>query len=236
MQHVARAQSAKTWRVALGTRIAIGFLAVFLFAIAALMFGLPFIYGAGVHGADWIVIATGLVVMGFAVFVTFALVAVVRTHLTIDAAMLEATVVAGHDWLLVPRFRSVRLPLSDIRSVERRREIFRTLGFSTMRDAVSLVKPGGERIGLFSNTLGSADTLPLDEVADAIAAAAGISVTDDGTVITRGSGLYGAASSTWTERPLDPVAARKARHGAIVVAQICSALLLLTFVLRAFLH
>jgi hypothetical protein len=107
---------------------------------------------------------------------------------------------------------------------------------STMRDALSIVTTGGERIGLFSNTLGSADTLPLDDVANALAAAAGIAVTDDGTVLAKGSGLYGAASSTWTERPLDPVTANKARHSAIVVAQICSALLLLTFVLRAFLR
>jgi uncharacterized membrane protein len=227
------ARNGKTWRVALGTRIAIGFLAAFMFLIAALMFGLQFTFRAADHGGDWIVVLAGFVMTGFAVFATFGLIAVVRIHLTIGAGVLDATVVDRHNWLLVPHFRSVRLPLSDIRSVERRCELFRQLGLSTMRDALSVVTAGGERIGLFSNTLGSSDTLPLDEVADAIAAAAGITVTDDGTVRTKGSGLYGAASSSWTEKPLDSATASRAQRAVVVTAQICGALLLLTFVLRA---
>ena len=102
-----------------------------------------------------------------------------------------------------------------------------------MRDALSIVTEDGERIGLFSNTLGNLSTLPVDDVANAIAAAAGVTVTDDGTVWARGSGLYGGASSSWTERPIDAASASKARHGAILTVQICTALLLLTFVLRA---
>lgn len=222
-----------TWRVNIGTRIAIGFLAVFMAAMATLLFSLPAIIGSADHSADWIVDLTGLVMTGFALFATFALVAVVRIRVTLDAAILDATVVDGHNWLLIPHFRSVRLPLSDVRSVERRTEFFRTLGIGTMRDALSVVTAGGERIGLFSNTLGSADTLPLDEVAGAIAAAAGIAVTDDGTVRTRGSGLYGAASSSWNEKPLDEAAASKARRNVLLTAQICGSLLVLVFALRA---
>jgi hypothetical protein len=233
VQHVADVQTGKTWRVALGTRIVMGFLAAFMFGIAGLLVSLPFTLGGADHTGDWMVFATALVVAGFGVFITFASVAIARTRLTLDATTLDATVVDGHNWFLVPRFRSIRVPLHDIQSIERRNEIFKTLG---MRDALSIVTSGGERIGLFSNTLGSLDTLPLDEVANAIAAAAGIGVTDDGTVLTRGSGLYGAASSTWTERPLDPTSANKARRTAIVAAQICSALVLLTYVLRAFFH
>jgi hypothetical protein len=204
-----------------------------MFGIAALMFGLQFASGSSDHSGDWIAIFGGVVVTGFGVFATFALVAISRTRLTLQAALLDATVVEGHNILLVPSFRSFRLPLSDIRSVERRSEIFRTFGVTTTRDAVSIVTTGGERIGLFSNTLGSVDTLPIDEVANAIAEAAGVSVTDDGTVRTKGSGLYGAASSYWTEQPLDAATASKARRNAIVAAQIGTALLLLTFVLRA---
>jgi hypothetical protein len=203
-----------------------------MFGIAALFFSLPFMYDNGDHSGDWIIAVTGLVMIGFGIFMTFALVAVMRTRITLDAAMLEATVVGGHNWLLVPHFRSIRLPLSDIRSVECRSEVFRQLGLSSMRDALSIVTVSGERIGLFSNTLGSASTLPLDDVANAIAAAAGVPVTDDGTVRTRASGLYGAAASSWTERPLDEADANKARRGVKLTLAICTALLLLTFLVR----
>jgi hypothetical protein len=218
------------------TRIAIGFLAIFMFGTAAVVLSLQFAYGLGDHSGNAIVAVAGLVVAGFGVFATFALVAVVRTRVTLGTAMFEATVVDRHNWLLVPHFRSIRLPLSDIRSVERRTEMFRTLGLATMRDALSIVTASGERIGLLSNTLGSSDTLPLDEVAGAIAAAAGIAVTDDGTVRTRGSGLYGAASSSWNERPLDEASAGRARRLVRRTIQICTALMLLGFVLRIFLR
>ena len=223
----------QTWRFGLATRICIGVLAAFMFGFAAILFGLPFAYGSDRSG-DWMVILTGLLLVAFGVFAIFALIATVRTRITLRAATLEATVVDGHNWLLVPHFRTIRLPLSDVRSVERRCEILRTLGFTTTRDALSVVTAEGERIGLFSNTLGSASTLPLDEVANAIAGAAGIRVTDDGTVRTRGSGLYGAAASAWIEAPLDVASAGKARHRAVITMQICTVLLLLTLVLRAF--
>jgi hypothetical protein len=226
MQQAANARLPRTWRVALVTRIAFGFLAAFLLGIAGLMFALPIMYGGKDDLADALIIASGLVQLGFGVFATFALAAVVQTHVTLDEKTLEATVIEGHNWFLVPRFRSFRLSLRAVRSVERRSEIKRMLGMSTVREALSIVTTGGTRIGLFSDTLGSADTLPT---------AAGIAVTDDGTVLTKGSGLYGAASSSWTERPLDAATASKARRAAIVTAQICSALILLTFVIRALL-
>lgn len=223
----------QTWRFNLATRIGLGVLAAFMFSIAALIFSLPLMYDNGDHGADWIVIFTALVIVGFGIFTTFALIAAVRTEITLGATTLEATVIRGHNLLLVPQMREVRLPLSQIGSVERRCEIFRRLGLFTMREALSIVTTGGERIGLFSNTLGTLSTLPIDEVANAIAAAASIPVTDDGTVWAKGSGLYGAASSTWTERPLDTASASRARRAAMLTVQICTTLLLLTFVLRS---
>lgn len=223
----------RTWRFSLATRIVLGFLAAFMFSIAGLLFSLPLMHDNGDHSADWIVILPGLVIVGFGIFATFVLIVAVRTRITLGATTLEATVVAGHNLLLMPQLRKVELPLSQIRSVERRCEIFRRLGLLTMRDALSIVTKDGERIGLFSNTLGNLSTLPIDDVANAIAAAAGVTVTDDGTVWARGSGLYGGASSSWTERPIDAASASKARHGAILTLQICTALLLLTFVLRA---
>ncbi len=229
----ATATGVTTWRFNLGTRIALGFLAAFMFGVATLQFSLAPAF-SGNHSGSWIVMLAALVTMGFCAFATFALIAAVRTRVTLGAATRDAVVVDGHNWFLMPHFREVRVPLSDIRSVERRSEIFRTLGLSTMRDALSIVTADGERIGLFSNTLGSASTLPLAEVAGAIAEGAGVAVTDDGTVLTKGSGLYGEASSAWTEQPLDAVHARKASHVAVVTLQICTLLLILTFVLRAF--
>ncbi|HET6275171.1 MAG TPA: hypothetical protein VFE16_04440 [Candidatus Cybelea sp.] len=223
----------QTWRFSLAARIGLGVLAAFIFSIAALIFSLPLMYDNGDHSVDWIVILTAIVIVGFGIFATFALIVAIRTEITLGATALEATVVAGHNLLLVPRMREVRLPLAQIRSVERRCEIFRRLGLYTQREALSIVTADGERIGLFSNTLGTLSTLPIDEVANAIAAAAGIAVTDDGTVWAKGSGLYGAASSSWTERPLDAASASKARRAAVLTVQICTALLLLTFVLRS---
>jgi hypothetical protein len=146
---------------------------------------------------------------------------------------LDATIPTGHDRLLVPHFRTIRVPVGAIRSVERRREIVRLLGFSSIEDALSVVTAGGERIGLFSSSEMAAVHLPVDEVAGAIAVAAGIVVTDGGTVLTRSDDLYGAASSSWTETPLDAVAARKARLAALRTFQIMFGLMTLTFVLRA---
>jgi hypothetical protein len=102
-----------------------------------------------------------------------------------------------------------------------------------MRDALSIVTTGGERIGLFSNTFGSSDTLPLDDVAEALAAAADVPITDDGTVLGHGSGLYGAASSTWSETSLDAASARRARNSVVLTVQITTGLLLLGVLLRA---
>jgi hypothetical protein len=224
--------AARTWRFSPSTRIALAFLVVVRFGFAALIFSLPFTLG-GDRGADWTVVATGLVMAGFGVFAAFGFVAAMKTRVTLDGGTFDATVVSGHDALLVPRFRHVRLAVSDIRSVERRCEVFQSFGFSSMRDALSIVTLAGERIGLCSDTMGSAGTLPLDTVADAVAAAAGVVVTDDGTVRIRGSGLYGATSSTWTEAPLDNYRAARARRGAIVTLEACSLILLLTFALRA---
>jgi hypothetical protein len=205
-----------------------------MFGFAAVLFALPFAVGGDSSG-DWVVIAAGLFVAGFGLFATFALLAALKTDVRLDGATLDATIVSGHDVFLIPRFRTIRLPVSDIRSVERRREVFRTFGFYSLRNALSIVTASGERIGLFSDSIGTASTLPIDDVANAIAAAAGIAVTDDGTVRTKGSGLYGAASSSWIERPLDDVQSRKARRAAILTIQISTALLLLTLALRAFL-
>jgi hypothetical protein len=223
----------KTWKYPLSTRILIGFVVAFMLGIAGLLFSIPAIDGSSDHSADWIVDLTGVIMLGFAIFMTFGLVAVVRTRISLDAETLDATLADGHNWLLVPHFREVRLSVEDIGSVERRTEVFRTLGMSSMRDALSVVTKRGERIGLFSNTLGTVSTLPLDEVANAIASAAGVPVTDDGTVATKGSGLYGAAASSWKERPLDPASATKARSRATRTMQIVFGLVFFTFALRA---
>lgn len=223
----------RAWRVNLGTRVAIAILAAFMFGFAILIFCIPLLANVTDHSSDWITVVLGIVMVGFGLFATFALIAVLRMRVAIDAAGLDATVITGHDLLLVPRFRHIHLPLTQIHSVERRHELFRTLGIPTMRDALSVVTGEGERIGLFSDTLGSATTLPLDEIASAIAGAVGVPVTDDGTVLTRGSGLYGAASSSWKERPLDEASAAKARRMVVRTAQVSTIVLLLVFVLRA---
>jgi hypothetical protein len=225
--------SPATWSYGRGNQILIGFVAAFMFGVAALLFNLPALVGGAGHDTDWMVECFAIVMTGFGVFVSFGLTAVVRTRISLDANALDATVPAHHNWLLIPSFRSIALPLSEIRSVERRREIVRWFGVTSLRESLSVVTAGGERIGLISNTNGPSIQFPLSEIADAIASAAGTSVTDAGTVRSNAQGLYGEASSNWTEPALDPASASQARRIAIRTAQICGVLVLFTIALRA---
>jgi hypothetical protein len=212
-------------------------LVAIIFAIAAGVAGLAFASAGSDVTAAWILAVTAVITTAFGLFMTFGLIAFARTRISLgtDAGgtFLDGVVVAGHNRWLVPRFRAFRLPAAQIRSVEKRREIVRLFGFSTLEEALSIVTVGGERIGLFSSSEMSAIQLPLDEAAAAIAAAAGIAVTDAGTVVTTSDDLYGAASSSWTEPPLDPAGARKARAAALRTFQIIFGLMALTYILRA---
>jgi len=222
-----------TWSYGRANQILIGFVAAFMFGVAALLFNLPAIVGGPGHDTDWMVESCAVVMAGFGVFMSFGLTAIVRTRISLAAGTLDATVPAHHNWLLVPRFRSIKLPLSQIRSVERRQEIVRWFGVTSLRDSLSIVSAGGERIGLISNTNGPSLQFPLSEIADAIASAAAIQVTDDGTVRSNAQGLYGEASSNWSEPPLDPASASQARRIAIRTAQICGLLVVFAILLRA---
>jgi hypothetical protein len=227
----------RTWTYGPASRIAVAFFVVLIFGVAALFFALPVILGGVDRSGLWFVEGTGVVIAGFGVFMAFGLIVFVRTRLSLVTGLggmsLEATVPDGHNRLLVPRFRTIRLPVREIGSVERRVEVFRTFGLTSMRESLSIVTAGGERIGLFSNANGSLNRLPLGEIAATIAAAAGVAVTDDGTVLTKARGLYGEASSTWNERPLDAASATKARRAAMRTLQILVALMTLGFILRA---
>jgi hypothetical protein len=215
----------------------LGFLAAFMFGTAILLFCIPALAGGSDPTGTAIIGVTGTIVAGFALFVTFGLIAVARTRITLQTraggTVLDALVPGGHNLLLIPRLRAVRVPVAEIRSVERRQEIVRSLGLSSSRDALSVVTTNGERIGLFSTADSSLIKLPLPAAADAIAAAAGVAVTDDGTVVTKSSGLYGEASSSWTEKPLDAPAANKARRAAAITLQVIVGLMMLTFLVRA---
>jgi hypothetical protein len=220
-----------------GGRIVLGFLAAFMFGVAALLFSVPALAGETDRSGDGFIYVTGAIMVGFGLFLTFGLIAIARTRIALEDAiggtLLDATVPNGHSWLLVPRLRTIRLPVAEIRSVERRQEVTRSFGLSSVRDALSVVTATGERVGLFSTAGTALIRLPLPEIAGAIAAAAGVAVTDDGTVMTKASGLYGEASSSWTERPLDAPAAGKARRAAAVTLQIIVALMSITFIVRA---
>jgi hypothetical protein len=204
-----------------------------MYGTAAVVFAIPAMSGEPDGSGDWMVYCCGAVVAGFAVFVTFGFIAVVRTRIALSATALEGTVPAGHNLLLVPAFRTLGVPIAEIRSVERRREIVRVLGLSNLRESLSVVTGDGTRIGLFANTSGPSSQLPLGEIADAIAAAAGIDVTDGGTVRTKAPGLYGTAASTWNEPKLDDAAAAAATKTALRTVQLSGVLVLLVIALRA---
>jgi hypothetical protein len=211
----------------------LGFAAVFMFGVAALLFSLPLLLSGSDPSINAIVYLTAIIMAGFGLFMTFALIGVVRTQISISGTNLDATVPHGHSRLLVPHFRVIAVPLEQIRSVERRQEAFRSFGLINFRDSLSIVTTGGERIGLFSNTLGPTRQLPLDDIAGSIASGAGVAVTDAGTVWTKAAGLYGEASSSWTEPSLDETSAIKVRQIAVRTAQIVGTLVLLVIALRA---
>ena len=223
----------RTWGFGTGTVVVIGIAAAIMLGLAVLLFCLPLIVGRTDSLSDAMVRLTGLIITGFAVFMIFGVVAMARTRVSVSATTLEATVPSGHNLLLVPSFRTIVLPLARIRSVERRQEAFRSFGMTVLRDSLSVVTGDGQRYGIFSNTSGPASQLPLDEIAGAIAAGAGTTVTDAGTVWTKASGLYGAASSSWTEPRLDDVRAVKLHRRATVTAQVAMMLILFVVVLRA---
>jgi hypothetical protein len=222
----------RTWRFGTSTRVIIGFVTVFMYGVAVLLFSVPFMAGMSDPAGNVIVEATAAVMAGFGLFMTFGLIAVVKTRIGINAATLDA-IVPSHHTLLVPHFRTIALPLAQIRTVERRQEAFRSFGLTNLRQSLSVVTTGGERIGIFSNTSGPASQLPLDEIADAIASGAGTTVTDAGTVWTKAGGLYGEASSSWSEQRLDDTTAMKVRRAANRTAILFAALILLVIALRA---
>jgi len=222
-----------TWRVGLAPKIILGIGAGFMLGFAVLLFCLPLIAAPVDATSLWIVDGTGAVLLGFACFFVFGLVALARSRVSIEGSTLHATIPDHHSWLLVPGFRTVAIELGQIRSVERREEAVRAFGLMSMRRSLSIVTASGERIGLFSNTDNAVGQLPIDEVAAAIASAAGIGVTDDGLVRSRAAGLYGAASSAWTETPLDPAGAANVRRAAARTAQVVAAVLVLTLAVRA---
>jgi hypothetical protein len=226
----------KTWAYGVGARVLLACLTLLFLSIGVGFLGLPFWVGGGYNGAYLVVAATGLIMLGFAAFMGFGLIAAVRSHISLDATTLDAVLPGHRTWLLLPTFRSVRLPLAQIRAVERREEIVKMLGLSSLRDALSVVTDTGERIGLFSNANTAAIRFPLDEAAAGIAAAAAVPLTNVGTVLAKGGGVYGEESSTWTERPLDAASASKARRTATLTIQILTGVMMAIFILRACTH
>jgi hypothetical protein len=225
--------ASRNWGFGLAPKVILGVGAGFMLGFAVLLFCLPLIATPVDATSLWIVDATAAILLGFACFFVFGLIALARSHVAIDGSVLRATIPDHHNWLLVPSFRTVAIEVAQIRSVERREEAVRALGFTTMRQSLSIVTANGERIGLFSNTENAVGQMPIDEIAAAIAAGAGIGVADDGLVNSRAAGLYGAASSAWTEKPLDAAGAAKARRAGARTAQVVGALLLLTLLVRA---
>jgi hypothetical protein len=224
----------RSWGYGAVTLVVIGAAALFIFATATLFFAIGVIVpgGAGDAGTMWFLRACGAFIAGMGVFMCFGLVAMARTRIRLTGTLLDATVPDHHNVFLVPHFRTIRLDVRTLRSVERREEIVRWAGFPTMRGSLSVVTADGERIGLITAPYGTGATLPLDDIGAGIAAAAGTAVTDDGTVMSKAPGLYGAASSSWTETPLDPARAAKAKRGVVMTMQIVFMLFMLTTLLR----
>ena len=234
--NLSHASAAKTWRYGIGARLGFAAIVVLILGLAAFFFAAPFVLGPNAAGLIVFFFVLGVPMAALGLFMAVGFIAVVRALISLDGSTLDAELIAPPKRPFVPSFRSLHLPVNQIRSVEKREEIVRKYGFTTVRNSLSLVTTNGERIGLFSNNVGSIGQMPLDEIAGAIASAAGIPVTDRGSVLTTTAGLYGEAEATWNEPPLDPAAATKARRTAARTMQILVSVVLLLSLLRTCSH
>ena len=227
--------SARVWRYGTANSVLIGGAAGVMAAVGIFILGIPLLLGGGDVTTASILGLSGLGVFAMAVFMAFGFVAMLRTRIRLAGVMLDATVPAGHNALLVPRFRTVHVDdVTTLRAVEKRDEIVRSFGFSVLCESLSIVTAAGDRIGLISDEYGYGMPFPLEAAGAGIAAAAGRDVADAGIVRAKASAeLYGAASSNWTEPRLDAASAAKARHSAVFTARIILVLTMLTIVLRA---
>jgi hypothetical protein len=231
----ARAQT-QTWAYGIGPRVLLVLVALFMYGVAAFLALVPLMVGRSETGLDVFLILCGLVVAGLATFMLFGFLAFMKAKISLDATALHATIVAGHNRLLVPRFEDVVVPIDEIASVERRTEVLRSFGLSSLRESLSIVTTAGRRIGLCSKINTAVGSLPFDEIAATLASATGKDVIDRGTVMVKGGGIYGETPSTWNEPALDPASAAKARKTAALTMQILVGMVMFIFVLRACTH
>ena len=78
--------------------------------------------------------------------------------------------------------RRVTVPISEVRAVEIREEVSRFAGIVSLARALSVATTNGDRFVLGQATGQEVSALPIDEMAQAIADAAGRPVTDRGTI------------------------------------------------------
>ena len=228
----------QTWAYPVAARVMFAILTAFILGIAALLFSLPLIVPTAGSDATtlWITDITGFFMVCLGLFLAFGLIAISRTRISVGAGALVATITDHHNIFLVPHFTSYRIPLTEIRSVERREEVVKSFGLTSIRDSLSIVTASGARIGLVTNARGASVGLQIGPIASGIAAAAGLPVTDGGIVSSKAPGLYGEAASTWSEAKLDPASANRARTAAQRTMQLVLLMAMSVLVLRACLH
>ncbi len=175
------------WRYATGQRVVasggaalIALLAmppVVLFALAA--FGL---HPNGLVTAGIMYLPVSLLILPLAIAAVRQAAIEFGFRLSLDGEGLEYAV--PERWMSARpglRFRRGRIALADIVSVDRRDEVVRFLRLPGTLNALSIVGADGRRLELVRCQPGP-QVLPVDEIAGRIADAAGLAVTDLGTV------------------------------------------------------
>src|SRR5579871_4683972 len=124
--------STQTWSYPVGARVMFALLAAFILGMAVFVLALPFLFPSnGIDAATlWVTSVTGFIMLCLGLFLAFGFVAIARTRIAVDGDALVATVTDHHNLFLVPHFREVRIPLAQIRAVERRAEAVKSFGLT----------------------------------------------------------------------------------------------------------
>ena len=121
----------------------------------------------------------------------------------------------------VPLLGTIRaeFPYTAVAAVETREEVYNGCGITSLHRAYSVVTRAGVRISLGSMDQNRGFQLPFDQAAARIAARAGISVTDRGTVLVGGI-LRAIANDSlpWSAQALSPAEREAWRRRAILTA------------------
>jgi hypothetical protein len=220
------------WRCSLVDRIILAAIGLFftgaagflVFAIATEIF--PSSDGMLAAGRFVAVLFLAMGVFGGLLFFAYA-----GTRFTIADQRLEMVLPTWHGHMPTPPMREYRFSPGELRAVQVREEVRRSMGATLIGPALMLETAGGERIFAYRCLADKLGALPLSEIAVAIGREMQCAVDDHGLVEVGAWRTDDAAS--WAAKPLPPEQAVTARTSAARYAKIVAAVITVALLVRA---